>query len=649
MKGSKTPPTGGMASKIVRAAIHPAIGIARVGDSIDEYFLGPEVVDPDPKPVGFYKDKTGALKRQAAHFRIYGYDSAGNAVAELTSANAEINWTVHVANNKAAWYQFQIALDIPEASLQPPSVAQTGLRNAEYYGAARGKLSIDGGAIRIGGCDEAGAKYRFDQGRFLGKQVYLGELRTDSAGRLIFLGGHGVSASRNGSPVTTFANNDGWHDDVADGPVTASVTVAGKEIPCEGAWVVSAPPNFAPDIVGVRNMFDLLESLFVEGCWTPQPATVSFRDDILPILKRLSRLQWVNEGFAVGFGWDSPHNFEDTDLLAKLSQKPKGKALPGESPGEFGELRRQIANSFRVYSRDAMSPIPWPWIYGDAMSLPPISPRQYSTLTALQMQRLARWVAGDFVDDFRDSPPRPGVIGEVPLGRQPAMLDRAALTFCLADVFHPGCEITWPIRHLSMFSSPFRIKHQAPGVPPAEFGLTLTPEAALGLDGPLHAQAPGGLTRWMAVPWQADSASCQCGYDQQYDPRAPTFWAARVPNSVLTEDDYRIAINPKNTPRARMKAFKNRTVWMRGMSRDWQTSMNQMVASFGTRGVVETRANPVVDGLLPAVMLVESKPRPIPPLPAVLGTAKASAASQPAISAKGMHPIPLDKIHRIRL
>jgi len=49
---------------IVSAAIHPAIGIARVGNSRDEYFIGPEVTAPVKHPAGFYKDATGALKRQ---------------------------------------------------------------------------------------------------------------------------------------------------------------------------------------------------------------------------------------------------------------------------------------------------------------------------------------------------------------------------------------------------------------------------------------------------------------------------------------------------------------------------------------------------------------------------------------------------------
>jgi len=38
---------------IVRAAIHPSIGIARVGNSPDGCFYGPEVTDPLPHPVGF--------------------------------------------------------------------------------------------------------------------------------------------------------------------------------------------------------------------------------------------------------------------------------------------------------------------------------------------------------------------------------------------------------------------------------------------------------------------------------------------------------------------------------------------------------------------------------------------------------------------
>src|SRR4051794_22403873 len=80
-----------VAATVVRAAIHPAIGIARIGDSPDQFFIGPEVVEPVAHTPDFYRDPvTGALKRQAARFRIYGYNADGEVVGELTPDNADI-------------------------------------------------------------------------------------------------------------------------------------------------------------------------------------------------------------------------------------------------------------------------------------------------------------------------------------------------------------------------------------------------------------------------------------------------------------------------------------------------------------------------------------------------------------------------------
>ena len=124
---------------IVMAAIHPSIGAARVGNSENEFFIGPEVTDPLPEPPGFYRDQTGALKRQAARFRIYGLNAEGKIVAELNAENAHIEWSVQLANKKSAWYQFQLALDIPEAASAPLSF----LRNAAV--ADRSQLVIDPG------------------------------------------------------------------------------------------------------------------------------------------------------------------------------------------------------------------------------------------------------------------------------------------------------------------------------------------------------------------------------------------------------------------------------------------------------------------------------------------------------------------------
>ena len=186
---------------------------------------------------------------------------------------------------------------------------------------------------------------------------------------------------------------------MSDGPVTARVRIDGAAVPCDPAWVVVGPPSYAPDLKSVRTMYDLLRSLFVETGHFPEPTTASVRDDILPILTRVTRLQWVNQGFATAYGWHAAARVRQPALVAHLSK-------PGD---EFREFRREVYNDFRVFDRDGLSPVPWPWVYGDAMNRTPVSPRQYSTLSPLQMRLLALWVRGDFVNDFpviRDRPAR---------------------------------------------------------------------------------------------------------------------------------------------------------------------------------------------------------------------------------------------------
>jgi L-Lysine epsilon oxidase N-terminal len=103
----RSPVTPGLApdSCVVKAVIYPPVGIARVGNSADEWFIGPETPDPPVAPLGFYRDKNGALKRQAARFRIYGVNARGEILREITGADdATISWTVELANTKSAWY-----------------------------------------------------------------------------------------------------------------------------------------------------------------------------------------------------------------------------------------------------------------------------------------------------------------------------------------------------------------------------------------------------------------------------------------------------------------------------------------------------------------------------------------------------------------
>ncbi|MFF8271492.1 LodA/GoxA family CTQ-dependent oxidase [Streptomyces sp. NPDC016562] len=585
----------GQDTRIVRAAIHPAIGVARVGDSADEFFLGPETEDEPPLPTGSYKDATGALKRQAARFRVYGYNAAGQPVAELTAANADISWTVHVANKKGAWYQFQLALDIDEAA----QAQESQLRNPLVGGADRAQLIIDPGPRSVHGRDRAGGpELRFDTGTFLRIPVYLGELRTDGAGRLVFLGGRGVAESVDHKPADTFANNDGWYDDISDGPVTAEVRVDDRALPVDPAWVVVGPPSYAPELKSVRTLYDLVRDAFTATGALPEPAQVSFTRDILPILRRLCELQWVNQGLATLFGHGGREHFLDPDLLSALAD-------PGP---RHEELRRQISKTMRDHDRDGSSPVPWPPVYGDAMSLPPISARQHLAISPLQARLLARWTLGEFVPDLvLGADTAPLELDRLPLADRPAALDRAALSFCLADAFHPGCELTWPMRRTTLYSAPFRIRHRTESEPEHSYGKVLTPQSALEYDGPVYAQGPGDLTRWMAVPWQTDTASCRSGYESRYDPYLPTFWPARVPNHVLTEEDYLVAVDSTRPREERLAAFAQRSPWNRWLPTPYKANINAMVKDFGRLGLVERRRGVTDDPLLPAEMLVESE------------------------------------------
>jgi hypothetical protein len=70
-----------------------------------------------------FKDSKGAIKRQAACFRVFAYDDQdpngrelriGDPVRVLNSSSGQILggtltdviWTVYLANKKASWYQF---------------------------------------------------------------------------------------------------------------------------------------------------------------------------------------------------------------------------------------------------------------------------------------------------------------------------------------------------------------------------------------------------------------------------------------------------------------------------------------------------------------------------------------------------------------
>jgi hypothetical protein len=308
-------------------------------------------------------------------------------------------------------------------------------------------------------------------------------------------------------------------------------------------------------------------------------------------------MQWVNFGFYCQFGWEGPHDFHRTTLFEKLANKGR----------EHDEVRRQIFNLFRDPDFKLPDIDRWPQIYGDNMKITETDQRQFMAVTPTQYGFLSQWAQGNFKADWNpNAPPPPQRLELVPLGEQPATLDKSALQFCMGGPFHPGCEITWIARNPILYCAPFRIRPRAPNQPEADYGELFTPAVAIAETGPLFCSGPGDITRWMAVPWQTDAASCRAGYEPAYSPFLPTFWPARVPNHVLAEAEYQKVMNKKLLTEKRIIAFNKRSSWPRWLKGQYNQQINQMIQDFGKLGIVERRNGPA-DGIrLPSVMYVEA-------------------------------------------
>src|SRR5436309_2828667 len=91
--------------------IHPTIGIARLGDADpDQYYVGPEIPGRSAELDHASFRAGGKILPQGARFRIFAYETstpdAEPQEVAVGGAIAAIEWTVHLANKKAYWFEF---------------------------------------------------------------------------------------------------------------------------------------------------------------------------------------------------------------------------------------------------------------------------------------------------------------------------------------------------------------------------------------------------------------------------------------------------------------------------------------------------------------------------------------------------------------
>jgi hypothetical protein len=301
---------------LIQLRIHPGVGMARIGSSKDWYFLGPEIprflqeqypnLRHVPSPLrhpattnstaaqpdqGNYRDK-GDKKQimpQAARFRVFAYVYNGDErdpykVVEVTSADADIEWKVKLANVKSVKGPSDSRSVDPNAPPEKPlstkapsppagwtdcKTSSGSLPNLAYL-----KLETEKDVALLANTQPAAGA----EGKWTGRLHVIGNegdingdtLKT-SKGDLTLTGGE-----------NPFLYQNQWYDSAADGPVGATVELRDsfiqkfqgakflvpgqkdpvplpqdKKVAAVSAWVVVNLPDYLPDMGHFVSLWDL--------------------------------------------------------------------------------------------------------------------------------------------------------------------------------------------------------------------------------------------------------------------------------------------------------------------------------------------------------------------------------------------------------
>ncbi len=508
--------------------LHPSVGIARLGNSTTAICLSPDSIgglpyDADPNgnplgPISTFKDAIGLVKRQGQPFKIY--DDTGEELT-LNSPNVvSIDWTVHLASKKAAWYNYS---ELEGNLLYGPqnSYANQGVafRNPEIPPPARQTLIIDPGPRNISG---SGQSIGFDQAnapldypvqyppstvKYGVAVTTLGNLQTDDSGRLVVLGGFGNAGGN--EPLTSYGGSSTWHDDISDGPVYCTITFNdGTPTANLSAWVVVGSPDFAPEIVNISNLsdtmfdvgvryFDLVPDMYSYGGFNPD-FVANFQRDILPIINRISRYQWVSNvqpmmAFASNvFDYSDPSQSNWQNRQNYFSYFRANDAQPPVSPNLPQE------QLFKTNGSDIFPMMP---LNSGSNSVSNINVMKFLALDETQWFLFQQWANGSFENNPNVTP--------YPVAPQ----DAASVGNCVGLPMCPGIEMTWSLQNPSIYESPYHILQYGNETEYAQNGLTPSRDECEG-----GGCEPGDLTKRMACPWQADFFQCTIQYINFTDP-----------------------------------------------------------------------------------------------------------------------------------
>lgn len=615
-----------------RYAIGPSIGIARVGNSPDSFYIAPEelnglplechtdgilqIVDGHPVYVRKFKDAQGRIRRQAALFRIYRIEDGKQAVEITLSDPAvkQISWTAHLANKKACWYNFAEL----EGNLlygEENSYKNRGIqfRNADKTTLEdRQKLIIDPGPRSVTGALQKAdfsattIPHDYPHANFPDKVTYgeqitsLGSMLTDDAGRLLLLGGYGKSGGD--SSITSFAGADTWHDDISDGPVTCTLILISGEVIELSAWCIVGSPKFVPEIANIVTLADTMydvairnlnydPKVFANGAFQSD-YIANFEREILPILERPAAYRWVAN--LPSMNSVSPPPFDARDNTAATAGLRKAYHALFRNPGPANQIG---PNNNQLFSSNGAGSTGFPLmpLNSGSNSVSNEIIDKFLALTETQYFFLSQWAAGKFTTA---APPDQDVV---------LRLSEASIGNCVGGPFCPGIEVTWSTRNPNIYSDVYVLRHRHDEAWYKQHGLDPFEDETTNKNG----CEPGDLTKRMAIPWQADFFQCSIQFINFTDPKVnkgsgipqpPTYyaywWPPQSPWQVITGDLDTADQDAAGTPAG------YQVLYSRGIN-----TFAQMVSSWYYMGFIVNQATTEYAKLMPNIVEQERNHR----------------------------------------
>lgn len=542
--------------------IHPAIGIARVGNS-EEYYLGPETMagmdipgktltggvpiqpgtEGDTITSADVRDKSGKLKRQAARFRIYQYafsdkdglESYPTGQGEEVKIGSlvdgkkvtDIIWTVHLANKKAnSWLAGDGLAPFQKHGVPDVRNPAFGLHLDDVYRIK--KLVIDAGprALNAG----ANATVHFDK-------ATPASAYNPSQDTITFLPHYPIYFPASESP----ADNSELHSRAITtlGSITTEsngrlIVLGGYGLACgfdsNGNYSSNAALNG-----NVNNDYWLDDTadgpvtavlVFSDGscreadagAWviSADPAYAPQITNVVTLWDDLYCTWLENCGLQPNIYSDNHYqntyqvNFsqEVYPVFRAASLQKWNTFLPARAIAKHDQVGKINAdwNEFRImnFIRDPNST-------DETQVGSPLMPlslgdadKSFLSPTKAQYFFLQQWAAGNYIKNTENQS----------LGAGEA-LDKTILFNCLGGRFSPGIEMSFIVRDINLYQQnwkrhseggPFRIRakkldYQAANKTTPFLGVGYIPLR----DAPVE---PGDVSKFMALPWHTDYNSC---------------------------------------------------------------------------------------------------------------------------------------------